>query len=398
MGRRQFWVVGFVVFVAFFDLFIQFPVVSPYTAQLGASGTLVGLVVGAYSAANLFGNVASGVFLDRWGRKTPVLIGLIIASLALLGYVVAQTPWQLLLARAVHGLSTAVLTPGAFAMLGDLSAPGRRARVMGVNGALIAIAAVTGPPIAGVLRDRVGFGAVFIMGATLMLVAAALFALLARETIGHARASETGARPARVDYWSLWTRPALVASYTTVLAFTVGLGMLVNQLPLLLTARGEPARSSGLAFTIYALVALVVMAGPLNRLSDRLGRFKPMAGGLALMGMGMLSLATVAGTSGVALGMGVFGLGFGLLFPAASALVAEAARADERGAAFGIFYGIYSLGVVIGSVASGVMNDVLRDLSGAPFVVGGTVALVFAPLILLLGRRVLLRAEARSSA
>jgi MFS family permease len=340
-----------------------------------------------YSATNLVGNLISGVLLDRWGRKRPVLIGLLLTAVALIGYSLVQTPEQLLIVRAVHGLAASVLTPGAFAILGDAARTGGRARVMGTSGALIAVAAVLGPPLAGGMRDQLGFGAVFLVASVIMLIAAFVFWRFVQETVRPAGETRPFAMQPKPDYLTLWTRPALVAAYLTAFALNVGSGTLVNYLSLLLTDRGEPASRTGLAFTVYAAVGLAVLAGPLNRLSDRSGRFPPMISGLALVGVGLLILAAVGNMLGVAVGMAVYGLGFGLLFPAATALVTDVTLSQERGAAFGIFYAVYSGGVVVGSVLSGFVSSWAGEFAGAPFVVAAVVCLVASPILALLGRR-----------
>lgn len=387
MERTTLWAARCVIFVAFLDLFIQFPVVAPYASALGAAPALVGLIVGVYSATNLVGNLAAGAVVDRWGRKGPVLGGLLVSAAALSAYALVAAPGQLLAVRAVHGLAAAVLTPGAFALIGDTAASDRRARVMGINGAIIAVTAMIGPPLSGVGRDALGFGAVFLGGAALMLLAALAFWRGAAETID--RGAE-GARPASLSgarWLALWRRPGLLAAYAAAFALTIGLGTLVTHLPQLL-ARDGSTRSAGLAFAIYALVAMAVMAGPLGHLSDRVGRFGPLAGGLALIGVGMLALGVAPNQIGASVGMAVFGTGFGLLFPAATALVAEASASRERGTAFGIFYAVYSLGVVVGSLLSGQITELQGELTGAPFLVGAALALLAAPPVSLLRRLV----------
>jgi DHA1 family multidrug resistance protein-like MFS transporter len=371
-----------VVFVTFLDLFIQFPVVAPFARSLGAAPALVGLIVGVYSLTNLLGNLAAGVVLDRWGRKGPVLAGLVATALVLGGYALVTTPEQLLVVRAAHGLATAVLTPGAFALIGDSAAVDRRARVMGVSGAIIAVAATVGPPLATSLADRAGVGVLFLGAAGLMVLAAVGFGLWARE------GSPPAAAPMEAvaaSYLSLWTRSGLVTACVAALALTIGLGTLVTHLPQALVARGDPG-ARGAVFTVYAVLAVVAMAGPLGRVSDRVpGRRGPLAAGLATIGLGMLVLAVVPTLVGAVVGMAVFGLGFGVLFPAAAALVVEATERSERGAAFGVFYGVYSGGVVVGSLMSGALE---AWGEGLPFVVGAAVALVAAPLVMMVGRRV----------
>jgi MFS family permease len=383
-----------VIFVTFLDLFIQFPVVAPFARELGATPSAVGWIVGAYSLTNLIGNLVAGVALDRLGRKGPVLGGLLVSALALAAYAVVATPGQLLAVRAVHGLATAVLTPGAFALIGDSAAVDRRARVMGISGAIIAVAATLGPPLASAVVDRRGVGALFLGAAALMLVTALCFRRWASESPSALPGEDDGRRP--TGYLVVWTRRPLVTAYLAALALTIGLGTLVTHLPQALVARGDGG-VRGAVFTVYALLAVLAMAGPLGRLSDRSGRYGPLAGGLSLIGLGMLLLALVPSAVGALLGMAVFGFGFGLLFPPATALVVEATDRSERGAAFGVFYAVYSFGVVVGSVLSGVLDEWAGDTTAAPLLIGATVALAAAPAVLAVGRRLVPAASRQPS-
>ena len=82
----------------------------------------------------------------------------------------------------------------------------------------------------------------------------------------------------------------------------------------------------------------------------------------------------------VFLGMGVVGLGFGLLFPAAAALVADSGGERHRGLAFGIFYAAYSLGVVAGAVMSGRLADAADGLTGTPYMIAAVIAVLSIPI------------------
>lgn len=384
-SARTQWAARLVVFVAFFDLFAQFPVVAPYARSLNASAGMVGLIVAAYSLTNLAGNVLAGLALDRWGRKWPLIAGLFASAGALLLYGSVQSPEQLLAVRAVHGLATSVLSPGAFALLGDAAPANRRARAMGTGGAVIAVAAVVAPLTAGVLRDHGGPEAVFATVAALLLVAALLVLVLARDTRTLPGGAGEGARAGNL--LGLLTRPRLLSAFAGVLAMTLAIGTLVTYLPLQFEARGDTGSRRGLAFTAYALVALVMMLGPSARLADRRGRTGPTAAGLAVLAAGLVVLAAAPSYYVSLAGMAVFGLGFGLLFPAISAQVADASGPRERGAAFGLFYASYSLGVAAGSLLSGELGDWLGTASGLPFLVAALVAGLAAPLIWWLGRR-----------
>ena len=384
IARRATWAARLVVLAAFFDLFVQFPTIAPHAEQLGASAALVGFIVAAYSFTNLFGNLGAGFILDRWERRTPLVLGMAITNLAVLSYSVVQTPAQMIAARAVHGIGAAVLAPGAFSIIGDRAASGGWGRAMGLTGALIAVAALVGPPVAGILRDAWSADAVFIVDSALLLTTLVVFLLITRDASMTAPASRAAQNPAATE--RTWRNPGLWSAYGAAFAITVGIGALVTHLPLLLQDQGETAARTGYTFAIYALVAMVVMASPISRSGDRFGRFGPLILGLLAIAAGLAVLGTFTGYAAIAAGMAVFGLGYGLVFPAATALVIGATGADRRGMAFGIFYAVYSLGVVVGASGSGRLAELEVDLAGLPFLAAAAVVIAAVPIVVAMRR------------
>ena len=373
-GQLTTWSIRAVVLVAFLDLFMQLPVISAYAKSLGATASMGGAIVGMYSASNLVGNVGAGVLLDRLNRKRLIAVGMLFTAASLYLYNFTETPGQLLALRAFHGLAAGVLAPGAFAMLGDRTAR-HHTRSIGLSGALIAVSAVIGPPVAGIIRDLWGFGAVFTTSGTLMLLAAVLFWVrvpaIPMESVDGQDAD--GRRlPA-----GMWRR--LIPVFCAVLAMTFGIGSLINHLPIALEVAGAAPRMSGIAFATFSLVATVLMASPAQRAVDDVSRRLAVSAGLLLLCGSSVILGVSNGATGPALGaMVVFGMGFGLLFPSLAATVSEASMSRRRGIAFGIFYAVYSLGVVFGSGVSGVASEMMAGL-GAPFYVSAAVALVALP-------------------
>ncbi len=377
IARHTTWAARLVVFAAFFDLFVQFPTIAPHAEGLGASAALVGVIVAAYSFTNLFGNLGTGFILDRWGRRTPLIIGMAIAIAAVLSYSLVQTPAQMIAARAVHGIGTAVLAPGAFSIIGDRAPSDRWGQAMGLTGALIAVAALVGPPVAGILRDAWSADAVYIVDAALLLTTLAVFLLITRD----ASTSALKPRAAPAPNTLTWRNPGLWSAYGAAFAITVGIGVLVTHLPLLMEHQGETAARTGYTFAIYALVAMIVMASPVSRSGDRFGRFGPLILGLLGIAAGLAVLGASQGYAAIAAGMAVFGLGYGLVFPAATALVIGATGAERRGMAFGIFYAVYSLGVVVGASGSGRLSDLDGDMVGLPFLASAAVVIAAVPAV-----------------
>jgi MFS family permease len=363
--------IALAVLASFFDNFAQFPVIPPFARQLGADAALIGAVVAAYSATNLVGNLAAGYFVDRFGRKLVLVVGLILTSAAVFAHTMVQTPEQLVWIRAGHGLAAAVAAPAAFALVGDLFPRSKRGRAMGMSGALIAVAALIGPAIGGIIGDRLGYAAVFRLVAGLLLVAAVVSVGLISEP-----KQTTARRPtSAVHILGLFTRRSLMLAFLAALTLSFGLGILVTALPLRLADLGYGTSGSGSAFSAFALLALVVMASPVSRYGDVRGRIRPIGWGMVLCGLALgVSQQTTAYGAAVA-AMALFGVGFGLLFPGMSALVADATEPGERGSAFGIFYAFYSGGVVLGALVAGQVGSV-GAVGFGPFLVGGLAMVV----------------------
>ena len=378
-----------IIFVAFFDLFIQFPIVAPYARDLGASASYVGVIMAAYSATNLIGNIITGRLVDFLGRQTPIIMGAFVTSIALLGYAASTTPFILLISRFVHGFASSSLTPGSFAMLGDSSPDNRRASVMGRSGAFVAVAAVLGPPLAGIGKDYFGTNFVFVTGSILMAMAGIIFWILSVETINSDK------RTAPLELRKFFSQSSslrifnkgLILACVSVLAFTIGLGGLVTQLPLALASLDLPSSVSGSVFMVYALAAMVMMVTPIRSLSDRYNRTLFLNVGLITMSIGIATIGLYPGIWGALLGMVIYGIGFGILFPAATALVVDSTLVESRGFGFGIFYGVYSAGVVIGSLMSGILTDAYGDSSGIPFILSAIVVISVSMPSLLSGFR-----------
>ena len=126
---------------------------------------------------------------------------------------------------------------------------------------------------------------------------------------------------------------------------------------------GGSARTSGIAFATFSLVATALMASPLHRIMDARSRALTVVCGLGFLGVSSLIMAALGvATAALFPAMVVFGLGFGLLFPSLSVSVAEQAGSARGGTAFGIFYAVYSLGVFIGAVVSGGVSGAFADL------------------------------------
>src|SRR5690606_41204143 len=99
------------IFIAFFDLHAQYPILTPFAVSLGAAPSFIGLTMGIYSITHLPGNIIAGVAVDRYGSKYFIVASLLVAGILLLVQAHFVTPWQLLLISFISGFVMAFLSP-----------------------------------------------------------------------------------------------------------------------------------------------------------------------------------------------------------------------------------------------------------------------------------------------
>src|SRR5699024_5661713 len=124
----------FIIIVAFLDTFIQLPIITPYSLELGATYVMTGAIVAVYSITIMIGNVLCGYWIDKFGRKMMFLTGMISVCMILFLYPLAQNGLQLFIVRFVYGLAGGVLIPAAFAYVGDLSSNEKGGKSMAFTG------------------------------------------------------------------------------------------------------------------------------------------------------------------------------------------------------------------------------------------------------------------------
>ena len=387
LGRRSRTAIYIAVFLTFIDNFALLPVIGPRAQELGGTPFLVGVAIAAYSLANLAFNPIGGVLADRIGRRRVVVGALVISPVAIAVYALADSLPLFLAARVVHGASGGVLAAALFALLGDAAAPGERGKTLGRAGALIGVAAVVGPAGAALVANAAGISAVFI-GLALLIAGGLLAAIpLLPETLAPSAARIRtpgvwrrilGNRNLRVALLAIFGLEAAVGSITGFIKdglFERAIEMGRDSEGALRYATG----ASGGLFSVFGLVAIVIM---LSRFAGRVDRRGPF--GISLLGLGAIFIAlfmlAVSPTLEVDLvAMILYGVGYGLIFPAAAGAVAIATEPGERGRASGAFNLSFDLGISAGPILGGTLTTLfvgLTPFAGALLLVVGTLLLL----------------------
>lgn len=167
---------------------------SPAAAQATISAGLIGASAG---------QLVVGPLSDRYGRRPPVLVGLVVHVVTSLGCIVAPTIGALVGLRLLQGVAVAACALTVMAVVRDRCSDNVAARVISRLMLVFAVTPLVAPWLGGVIAGAAGWRAVF---AVLALLGVAVLAVVWRwlpETLPRDRRSARGLGAAARGYAAL---------------------------------------------------------------------------------------------------------------------------------------------------------------------------------------------------
>ena len=180
------------------DLYL--PVLPALTRELGASTSAAQLTVTACLLGLAFGQLVAGPMSDRFGRRVPLLTGVVLYILVSVGCAVAPTIEALITARFVQGLAGAVGIVIAQAAGRDLFSGARLIRFYGTLTVLGGLAAVIGPVAGGQLAHVTDWRGIFVFLALAGVVILLASYVVLHETLPPAERTRGGLRATVRDF------------------------------------------------------------------------------------------------------------------------------------------------------------------------------------------------------
>jgi multidrug resistance protein len=369
-------------FVDMVGLTMIIPLLPFYATDLGASATVVGLLVSAFSVAQLAVAPIWGRFSDRYGRRPAILAGLLLTACAYVIFAFAGSVVVLLLSRLVQGLGGGTIGV-VQAYVADASRPEERTKSLGWLSAVTSLGAVAGPAFGSAMISIGGRTAPGIAAAVLALLVAAFAArfLVESHHVGrsgsHGLPSTTSPRQAIGRVISHWREPAS----RLIWIYTIGIGAFygtIQVVPFLLMNRlGVTEANIGYFVMYLGGMGVVVRSLLLGRMVDLLGEARLSRLGLILLAAGLGCTGLAAGGGVLLLGFTLMPLGTAFLFPCVTGLLSRVVAVSERGLYMGVQHTFGGVSRVLFPVAAGLLMDQLGV--GVPFWIAGLLVLATVP-------------------
>lgn len=358
---------GTLFLTVFLDL-VGFGLVIPFlpalARDLGASDFTAAALVACYSLVQFVTVPLWGRLSDRVGRR-PVLVWSIGASaLGMLFLGLAQSLPTVFLARLWSGAATANIAV-AQAYIADVTAPGERAKGMGILGMGFGLGFMIGPFIGGELGRFHHFGH---QGTLPAFVSAGLslinlfFALrYLPESLPAERRSQTPRKASRINLAALrevGRHPGLalvlLITFNSTFWFS-GLQAIFRLFTL--DAFRMNIENTGRVMGLVGLIAVIVQGGLMGKLSRRFGEVRLLGTALILMAVGfaLQGLSVGIGVSIFLVAVSIGGVGTALHMPSISSYISRRMGPDGQGAALGLMQSANALARATGPLVWGLL-------------------------------------------
>ena len=390
-GRSPLLPIFLIVMVDVLGLTIILPLLPFYAERLGASPTVVGLLVSTYAACQLVAGPVLGQMSDRVGRRPLLLVSqmgtfvgfLILAWAGFIGLL-----WLVFVSRVIDGLTAGNLSL-AQAYISDVTRPEERAKSFGVIGVAFGIGFLIGPAVSGFL-STFGYQYPIFAAAALSFtsILSTYFLLPSAPVIPDSEKRLGPAPPAgrrlRVldwgNYATYFKRPALASLLWQFFSFAFTFAIFMSGFALFAerryTWKGHPfgVKEVGYVFAYVGFLGIILQGGLIGRLVRKFGEEKLVFAGFVTATAGFALMGFTYRLPGLLVASSIASFGTGVLRPALTSLITQRAGREEQGVVLGLTQSLMSVAQIIGPVIAGFLID--RGLLTTWALVGAAVSAV----------------------
>ncbi|HKG20663.1 MAG TPA: MFS transporter [Blastocatellia bacterium] len=368
-SRSPLVIIFITVFIDLVGFGIVIPILPLYARRFDASETVIGLLLGIFSAMQFIFSPVLGRLSDKVGRRPVLLLSLIGTSVGFLIMGMADTLWLLFLARIIDGISGGNIST-AQAYIADVTPPDQRARGMGLIGAAFGLGFVVGPALGGIL-SRISLSAPFFFAAGLAAANAIALYFLLPESLKPENRDRAGRRASIMGVLKesgSWHLGAIMATwFFSTLSFSI-----VTAIYALFTLSrfNYDAAHVGYIFAFVGLIGAIIQGGLIGRLVKAFGDKALVIAGTALVAASMFWLPLSDSLGNLLLATTVFAIGNSLATPTLNAMASKSVGALLQGRVLGVLQSVASLARIGGPVLGGFLLS--RDVQSAPSLYGRT--------------------------
>lgn len=342
------------LFIVFLGIGLVIPVTPSIMNDLNISGSVVGYMVAAFAITQLIFSPISGRWVDQFGRKRMIIIGLIIFSFSELLFGFGKTVEVLFISRMLGGISAAFIMPAVTAFIADVTTVETRAKALGYMSAAISTGFIIGPGVGGFLAE-ISSRLPFFFASAFAVLAAVLSILFVQEP---ERNIENNAVISKKEGLKRILEPMYFISFMVILISQFGLAAFESLFSLFADHKfGFTPKDIAIMIAGGGIFGAIFQVLLFDRLTKWFGEIRLIRYSLILSTI-LVFLMTLVNSYFMILfvTITVF-LGFDLMRPALTTYLSKIAG-NEQGFVGGMNSMFTSIGNIIGPIIGGILFDI----------------------------------------
>ncbi|PFB69249.1 MFS transporter [Bacillus cereus] len=363
------------IFIAFLGIGLIIPVMPSFMNDMGLTGKTMGYLVAVFAMAQLIASPITGRWVDLYGRKKMIIIGLFIFGVSELLFGLGTDVWMLYAARLLGGISAAFIMPGVTAYVADITSMQERPKAMGYLSAAISTGFIIGPGIGGFIAEY-GIRVPFFVAAVIAFVACVISIFILKEPLTKEELAEISSNTKESSFIGDLKKslhPMYAIAFIIVFVLAFGLSAYETVFSLFSDHKfGFTPKDIAAIITISSIFGVVVQVFMFGKLVDMFGE-KVLIQICLIVGAVLAFVSTVVFNYWIVLLVTCFiFLAFDLLRPALTTFLSKAAGKEQ-----GFVAGMNSTYTSLGNIAGPAMGGILFDMNiHYPYTFSGVVLIV----------------------
>jgi DHA1 family bicyclomycin/chloramphenicol resistance-like MFS transporter len=205
------------------------PAFSQIAEDFNTTTPQIALSVTSYFIGLALGQIIYGPLLDRFGRKPPLYVGLILYIIMTIGCMQATSIESLVVLRFIQALGGCVAWVAALSMVRDFFPVSQSARIFSLLILVIGLSPLLAPTIGGVIATALGWRTVFLVLAVLTALIMLVVIFFLPEGHQPDRSISLRAKPMILDFYSILRQPQFYTyslagafSFSTLFTYVAG--------------------------------------------------------------------------------------------------------------------------------------------------------------------------------
>ncbi len=344
------------LFIAFLGIGLVIPVLPTIMNELNLSGKMVGYLVSAFAISQLLVSPLSGKWVDQYGRKTMIVIGLLIFSFSELLFGLGKTVEILFISRLLGGVSAAFIMPAVTAFIADITTMEMRSRAMGYMSAAISTGFIIGPGIGGFLAE-LGTRVPFFAAAVVALISALASLIFLKEPERY----KSAVIEAKTSGLGRIFNPLYFVAFLIIFIAQFGLAAFDSLFSLFVDHKfGFTPKDIAIIITGGGLVGALAQVFLFGRLTQKFGEVKLIRYSFIFSAILVVVTTMVNSYFNILLATIFIFVGFDLMRPAVTSYLSKVAG-NEQGFVSGMNSMFTSFGNMFGPIVGGILFDINLD-------------------------------------